>query len=270
MLGSGGLTGLAWQAGVLAGLSDAGVGLAADLVVGTSAGALLAARVAGDEPIGAVIDAVRGRAQRPTPGRITPMVLARLLTAQLYPSRRHAVAWLGRRAAAEWTGAASGEWVAELAAELSGRPWPTSLVVVATNASTGRPAFFSARQPADLALAVAASCAMPGVFPAVRIEDRLYFDGGLRSPANLDAAGSADAVLALAPLAGAIRAYRRPVHQAARLRASGASVVLLTPDAAGRRAIGVDVLAADRVDACIEAGRNLGAQCAGQVRAVWC
>lgn len=271
VLGSGGLTGLAWQAGVLAGLADAGVSVAADLVVGTSAGSVLGARLAAGEPIGDVVVALLGRGGegRGLPsGPIPPAAVARLLIAQLAADRRRAVARLGRRAGREWTPAASAEWVDAVAGDLAGRAWPVSLVVVVTDATTGRPVLLRARRPADLAAAVAASCAMPGVFPAVPIGERLYFDGGLRSPANLDVAGSAGVVVALAPLTGALRADRRPGVQAARLRASGSSVVLLTPDAAGRRAIGVDVLAASRVPACVEAGRALGLARAADVRAL--
>ncbi len=288
VLGSGGLTGLAWQVGVLAGLADAGVPLEADLVVGTSAGALLAARLAGGESIGDVVDVLAGDARpgsftwspgspsrrpdggpEPRFGSISPTVVARLLAAQLARDRRQALVRLGRWCAREWTPAASAEWVEAVAGDLSGRDWPATLVVVATDATTGRPVVLGARRPVDLAAAVAASCAMPGVFPAVPIGGRPHFDGGLRSPANLDVAGSADVVLALAPLTGALRAGRRPGVQAARLWASGSSVVLLTPDATGRRAIGVDVLAAGRVPACLAAGRALGFARAAGVRALW-
>ncbi len=289
MLGSGGTTGLAWEIGVLSGLADAGIDVTADRIVGTSAGALLGARLASGSPL--------PRHPGPLPRHPGPLprhpgesrdplllpvdstalmdatlsvpALVRLLAAQLYPSRRHALAWLGRRAAREWTPEASQTWIRQLAGDLAGRPWPERLVVVATDATTGRPAFFSAAQPADLAAAVAASCAMPGVFPAVRIDDRLLFDGGLRSPVNLDVAGPAGVVLAVAPLTGALRPDRRPATQAALLRRAGARVLLLTPDAAGRRGIGVDVLAASRVDAAHRAGRALGVRRAEEVRALW-
>src|SRR4051795_7164463 len=46
VLGGGGITGIAWEIGVLAGLADSGVDLStADLVVGTSAGSVVAAQV---------------------------------------------------------------------------------------------------------------------------------------------------------------------------------------------------------------------------------
>lgn len=275
VLGSGGTTGLAWQAGVLAGLADAGIDLGAGLVVGTSGGALLGARLAAGMPV-ADLAALVLRAGSPDaagvaglPASVPVPALARLLAAQLYPNRRRALAWLGRRARREWTREASARFVAAVAGDLAGRPWPAALVVVATDTATGRPAFLSAARPADLAAAVAASCAMPGVLPAVDIDDRLLFDGGLRSPGNLDVAGTAEVVLALAPLTGALRAHRRPDVQAAQLRRSGVTVLLLTPDAAGRRAVGVDVLASRRVPAAFAAGRALAVRRAEDVRAAW-
>ncbi|MFT4110678.1 patatin-like phospholipase family protein, partial [Propionicimonas sp.] len=138
-----------------------------------------------------------------------------------------------------------------------------------TDAATGRPAFLSAARPADLAAAVAASCAIPGVLPAVRIDGHLFIDGGLRSPANLDVAGSARAVVALAPLTGSVRAHRRPADQAAQLRRAGVTVALLTPDSDGRRAIGLDPLAAGRVPAAFDAGRRLGGRHAVRIGQVW-
>ena len=47
VLGGGGVAGIAWETGVLLGLSRAGVDLTdADLLVGTSAGSVVAAQVA--------------------------------------------------------------------------------------------------------------------------------------------------------------------------------------------------------------------------------
>ena len=47
VLGGGGVAGIAWETGVLLGLADAGVDLTdADLLVGTSAGSVVATQVA--------------------------------------------------------------------------------------------------------------------------------------------------------------------------------------------------------------------------------
>ena len=52
VLAGGGVTGIAWEIGVLDGLAAAGIELrSADLIVGTSAGATVGAQVAGPTPI---------------------------------------------------------------------------------------------------------------------------------------------------------------------------------------------------------------------------
>jgi NTE family protein len=168
-----------------------------------------------------------------------------------------------------WTPAAEAGWVERVGAGLSGLPWPASLVIVATDAVSGRPAFFSAGQSADLAAAVAASCALPGVFPAVRIDGRLHFDGGLRSPANLDVAAEVDVLIAVAPLSAAVRANRRPVHQAAHLAKAGVRVVLIEPDLAGKAALGPDPLAPARTGRAFAAGLEAGTRQSAEALAAW-
>jgi len=264
VLGSGGTTGIAWELGVLAGLSRAGLALDPELVVGTSAGAVVAARLTTGGRLPDLGDLPAERA-----GRLGPAALARLLAAQVHPSRRHALAWLGARATRAWTAPAQARWIERVAPGLSGLPWPASLVIVATDAISGRPAFFSAGQPVDLAAAVAASCALPGVFPAVMIDGRLHFDGGLRSPVNLDLAADCDAVIALAPLSGAVRVHRRPGHQARLLESSGTRVVLIEPDLAGRMVLGPDLLAPERVQRAYRLGEVAARRHAGAALAAW-
>ena len=52
VLGGGGVTGIAWEIGVIAGLADQGIDLAAaDVIVGTSAGSVVGADITcGQEP----------------------------------------------------------------------------------------------------------------------------------------------------------------------------------------------------------------------------
>ncbi|MER8226022.1 patatin-like phospholipase family protein [Streptomyces sp. NPDC094143] len=57
VLGGGGVAGIAWETGILAGLADAGVYVTdADLVVGTSAGATVAAQATNSKPPSALYD----------------------------------------------------------------------------------------------------------------------------------------------------------------------------------------------------------------------
>ena len=52
VLGGGGVTGVAWELGLLAGLAESGLDLTeADLVVGTSAGSVVGAQILSGMPI---------------------------------------------------------------------------------------------------------------------------------------------------------------------------------------------------------------------------
>ncbi|MDQ1696452.1 MAG: hypothetical protein QOJ03_1805, partial [Frankiaceae bacterium] len=58
VLGGGGVAGIAWETGLLFGLAERGVDvLAADLFVGTSAGATVAAQITSNVPLGTLYDA---------------------------------------------------------------------------------------------------------------------------------------------------------------------------------------------------------------------
>ena len=136
--------------------------------------------------------------------------------------------------------------------------WPVQpqTWIVATDYESGARVVFGRDReltgPVDLGDAVAASCAIPAWYSPVSIGSRLYIDGGSASNASADvvepliAAGAVDEVFILAPMASVEpdrprspvarleRLVRRAVtrgiqHDAARLRAAGARVVLLTP-----------------------------------------
>ncbi|MGH7764969.1 MAG: patatin-like phospholipase family protein [Candidatus Dormibacteraceae bacterium] len=76
------------------------------------------------------------------------------------------------------------------------------LAVVATDLNAGRPAVF---RTGALTPALLASTAIPGLFPAVRINDREHLDGGVveNTPLNTAVAGGATEVLAISLMGGA-------------------------------------------------------------------
>lgn len=55
-------------------------------------------------------------------------------------------------------------------------------LVGATNAETGKPEFFNALEDVDTFNFLRATCAIPGYFPAIEIDGKFYYDGGLSSP----------------------------------------------------------------------------------------
>jgi NTE family protein len=141
------------------------------------------------------------------------------------------------------------------------------LRVAAVDRASGERVMFGApRAPlASIADAVLASCAVPWVFAPVEIGGREYVDGGVWSPTNLDAApaGRGARVLCLIPTAGAAEPLRTGTLAAAgaealALRARGAHVRTLTPDAPTIGAFGPSLLDPRNRDAVAAAGYAQG------------
>jgi NTE family protein len=270
VLGGGGVTGVAWEIGMLAGLAEQGLDLAAaDLIVGTSAGSVVGAGVAaGEDPAEMYAGQLAPPDGEPR-ARLGPGVTARLVWVMVGtrdPVRaRVKMGTLALRAKTESEAVRR----AVFETRLAGRDWPPRLKVTAVDAVSGDFAVFDAGGPATLLDAVGASCAVPGVWPPVTIGDRRYIDGGMRSAANADLADGYERVVIIAPIAQGFGHMISVGKQAAALSRSGARVLVISPDKAATQAIGRNVLDPARRAAAAAAGRAQAAAEAGRVRAIW-
>jgi NTE family protein len=87
-----------------------------------------------------------------------------------------------------------------IAARLPAADWPErDLRILAVDAVTGEVVVFTRDSGVRLVDAVAASCAVPGVWPPASIGDHRYVDGGVRSSTNVDLAAGADQILLITP-----------------------------------------------------------------------
>jgi NTE family protein len=273
VLGGGGITGIAWETGVVAGLADAGVDLTtADLVVGTSAGSVVGAQLTSGTP---VEDLFAGQLEPPSQERVARLgrrVLARYAVAMLR-SRRDDVAFRRRIGALACAAADAGltptedERRAAIASRLPVTEWPDRrLVVTAVDAATGEFTRFTRTSGVELVAAVGASCAVPGVYPPVTIDGRRYVDGGMRSGSNADLAAGYDRVVVLAPLP---RGFGPMTSVDAQVTGLVARVAVVSPDEAARKAIGRNVLDPAARAAAARAGRRQAAAVAAGVAEVW-
>ncbi|WP_041834086.1 patatin-like phospholipase family protein [Actinoplanes sp. N902-109] len=90
--------------------------------------------------------------------------------------------------------------LASIAARLPRPEWPRrTLLIPAVDANTGEFEVFTRDSGVALVDAVAASCAVPGVWPPVTIGQRRFVDGGVRSGTNTDLARGADRIVLIAP-----------------------------------------------------------------------
>jgi NTE family protein len=270
VLGGGGVTGVAWEIGLLAGLAEHGLDLAsADLVIGTSAGSVVGAGVAAGEDLQAMYE---GQLAPPAGlpvarmGTLNTARYLRIMVGTRDPVRaRVKMGTLGLRAK---TGSESARRVV-FERLLAGRAWPDRLKVTAVDALSGEFTVFDANGPATLLDAVGASCAVPGVWPPVTIDGRRYVDGGMRSAANADLAEGYERVVIIAPIAQGLGHMTSVRKQAAALATAGAQVLLISPDKAAAQAIGRNVLDPARRAAGARAGREQAAAEVGRARAVW-
>ena len=270
VLGGGGVTGIAWEIGVLAGLAEAGVDLtSADVVVGTSAGSVVGAQILS----GVMIEDLYAEQLKDATGEIGAKmglaVLGRFIMASLWPGdERHGRARLGRAALAARTVPES-ERRAVIEQRLPTRSWPDRrLLITAVDAESGEARVFDRDSGVALVDAVAASCAVPIVWPPMTIGGRRYIDGGVRSIANADLAAGCDRVVVLAPVTVALRRSSRIAGQLSSLGPHVRSV-LVSPDAQARRAIGRNVLDPARRAASAGAGRTQAVTLVDAVAGVW-
>ncbi|WP_079194256.1 patatin-like phospholipase family protein [Streptomyces sp. CB02923] len=272
VLGGGGYTGVGWEIGMLAGLVEAGVGLAtADVVIGTSAGSLVGAQLTSGR---LTPDDLFARQLAPVTGETAARMGARELArfAYLALRSRDAVDFgvrMGRLALGARAATGPGRRDA-IARRLVSHDWPARrLMITAVNAATGQRTAFDDTSGVELVDAVSASCAVPGVWPPVRIGGRWWIDGGVHSSANADLAAGYGRVVVLAPIASGGGPVATARSQGAALARRGARVCVLVPDRAARAAFGRNVLdPAKRADAA-RAGRRQAAAHLKEVASVW-
>src|SRR6478735_6444526 len=180
VFGGGGVGGIAWQIGMLAGLHDEGVEIDADdALLGTSAGAVVAAQLGSGESVEALYERQRAGVSHEVPKGVSLRMLATMTVQEL---RTRSAPDFGRRVGRP--AVALGQEEAQLRravidARLPRPDWGERDVrVVAVDADTGEHRVFSREQNVSLADAVMASCAIPMIWPVVAIDGHRYMDGG--------------------------------------------------------------------------------------------
>ena len=270
------MAGIAWETGVLLGLTEAEPSLADHLsaetthYIGTSAGATMAAQLASGTALQELFDAqIAGAAHEIAVivdfAAFGATMMEAMASATSPEDARRRIGAIARAAATPAPAARR----AVIVSRLPSHSWPArDLRITAVNIETGELRTFDRTSGVDLVDAVAASCAVPGIWPCVEIDGTLYMDGGIRSVANADLAAGAARVLILVPgpdttpMGAAISAAE---HDAL----AGARVQIVYADADSLAAIGANPLDPDTRGPAARAGRQVGRTVAAAVAALW-
>ena len=233
VLGGGGSYGIAWESGVLVGLAQAGVDVRnADSIIGTSAGSQVGTVVAS----GVTWDDIWAR-------QVDPLLQDRYVAhpvdmpgvfqryAQIQAESQNPHAWvLGQCALSLQTVTVSEtERLREIAERTQVATWPERLSVVGVETVSGKRIVWTKESGVDVIAAVAASSALPGVYPAITIGEQRYCDGGVYAMENADLAEGYAKVLILCVNLPIPTPYRLDQHIEF-LRRSGADVEVIQPD----------------------------------------
>ncbi len=274
VLGGGGIAGIAWETGVLRGIADESPTVArallhSDVLLGTSAGSSVAAQISSGHAIEDLFESqIRESSAEIDPGSSIDSVVELFLQAVADP--HSTVAQKRQRIGAV---ALATETLAEpvrrdvIAQRLPSHTWPERVLrVTAIDIDTGKLVVFQRDSDVDLVDAVAASCAVPGVWPPVTIGDRRYMDGGIGSTINLHVADDCGTAVVLVP-AGESAPSSFGDGPASEIAAFGGSALGLFADDESLAAFGANPLDPGCRIASAEAGRAQGRREAAAVAA---
>ena len=279
VLGAGGVLGAAWTTGALSAVQEHldWDPREAEVIVGTSAGSVLAATLGcglgvaemlghqrGEDGTGIEYDhetasgGARPPLPRPLPGSPRGMVRSAMHPMRTTPMMALSTALPHGRASLEPVG----DLVDAVVPHGSWAPHPATWVV-AMDYDDGRRTVFGRPDspPAALRDAVMASCAIPGWYSPVRVGRRRYVDGGACSPTSLDLVARLrlDEVVVLSPMTsldydrpdtvpGRLErrfrrlSTRRVITEVKKVAAGGTRVTLLGPTARDLDAIGANLM----------------------------
>ncbi|MET0984339.1 MAG: patatin-like phospholipase family protein [Steroidobacteraceae bacterium] len=258
VLGGGGAVGIAWEIALLAALEAAGVGLRhAGVVVGTSAGSIVGAQVFGGRTFEAMLAeqrqtdqpaqmSVRSGGQAANPD--VKDLFAKLAGIQ---DRGERGRLLGSLALAAPPPFPEPMYLAMIQHTIQVSEWPVQMrfLPTGTDCHSGERVVFEADMDVPLVTAVAASCCVSSLVPAVTIKGRRYIDGGCGSSSNADVllGTGVDKAIFIGPFGGP---ESPPLPTAAQclseeltlLSNAGIQTLVITPAAKLAQRVGTDFL----------------------------
>ena len=260
VLAGGGVTGVAWETGVLMGLHDAGNDIIGnlDLVVGTSAGSTVGAQILSGTDLADLYAGQIAEKHNEISPQLDLEALATIfgemaLGGTTSDEQRIRI---GELALASTT-VDEATRRAVIEKRLPSHNWPTTPLILTTiDALTGEFVTWTKDSGVSLVDAVTSSCAVPSVWPCVTINGRRYYDGGLRNSTNAYLAKGHEDVIVIAPMTGGPSTIVNA--ELDELKASGSTIRMIVADAEAIEAMGPNSLDPRFRRVAAEHGRRQG------------
>ena len=278
VLGAGGHAASSWEIGFVAGMADCGIDVrAAELLVGTSAGARVAVQLSSAIPLE---DLIRQQTDPEHQMSEVPQGIDwkkwRIEIEHLKQDGDNPAEILRRIGSmvSQKPWASSLDRRRFIASQLPLRTWPQrKLSIVAVEVESGERRVFDSTSGIELIDAVMASGALPGIWPPIPFRRRSYFDGGLYSTDNASVAVGFKRVLVLTlrPATPPLSVISLEVGLQA-LRNSGARVEVVHPDETTERilaAVGGNVLDSSVREPMLRSGRTQGRRSVNERLMAW-
>ncbi len=282
VLSGGGITGIAWELGILRGLEECGVDVTdANLIIGTSAGSIVGAQIISDTSLEELyklqlipIEESKERQVQFNRTEFQKIMAAAIMSS---PDSQTARARIGEASLASTT-MTEEERQKIIDSRLPNHEWnqKKKLIINAVNASTGKWVTFEENSNVSLVKAVAASSAVPGIYPPTRINGEYYIDGSMSSGTNADLAKGYNKVLILVAEANMTHTVMGPTmhrinfnEELKILKESRAKVKVIIPDENSLKAKGKNPLDVNSRAASAKAGLKQGKILAEEVNIFW-
>ena len=265
VLSGGGVAGIAWEIGLIVGLSELGTDVrVADLFVGTSAGATVAAQLLSgltmDELFNRQVDPTLQAKELPVQADFPKLIADFKECHRLGGSSSEILRRIGALALSAPTVPAETRRKV-IVSRLPVQSWPQKqLKIAAVDAASGERIVFGPASGVSL------------VWPTAAINRRQYIDGGCYSMSNADLSDGFDRILVLEPDVPPLPVIEGLAEQLERLRRNGAQVEVVRPDEAMKSALaaaGGNALDPSLRGVAATLGRGQSRREAGRITRLW-